>query len=58
MICQQHNAEEDAPVMREVLPAAGLSSLSFWLAAVETVADAAMTLPTTAVAVVAANSPC
>ena len=38
--------------------AAGLSSLSFWLAAVETVAVVAMTLLTTAVAVVAANSPC
>ena len=38
--------------------AAGLSSLSFWLAAVETAAVVAMTLLTTAVAVVAANSPC
>lgn len=50
MICQQHNAEEDAPVMREVLPAAGLSSFFYSAAAVDAEAMASPAEWATAVA--------
>lgn len=50
MICQQHNVAEDVPVMREVLPAAGLSSFFYSAAAVDAEAVASPVEWATAVA--------